>query len=247
MGQIEQLMRRLVCAVFWVACCLSARAEEAVVTGRVELSAPVGEKWRGSLANSAVWLTPLAGARASEADTGDPKSPPRLIQKNKSFQPRVVILRAGTAAEFPNHDPIFHNVFSLFDGKRFDLGLYEAGGTRLVHFDRPGISYIFCNIHPEMSAVVIAVGTPYFGLSDNAGNVTIRGLAPGRYMLHIWNERVLPVESDPTTRVVTVTQGTTSFGTVHLPISVAPQTPHKNKYGRDYDPSAPANPVYEQH
>ena len=62
----------------------------------------------------------------------------------------------GAVVQFPNHDPFFHNVFSLFEGKRFDLGLYEAGSSRNVSFDRPGISYIFCNIHAEMSAVVIA-------------------------------------------------------------------------------------------
>ena len=66
----------------------------------------------------------------------------------------------GSSVEFPNRDPWFHNVFSLFNGKRFDLGLYEAGSTRTVHFDREGISFIFCNIHPEMSAVIVVLRTP---------------------------------------------------------------------------------------
>ena len=63
--------------------------------------------------------------------------------------------------EFPNHDPFFHKVISLFEGKTFDLGLYEAGTSRTVRFDRPGISYLFCNIHPEMRVVVITMGTRY--------------------------------------------------------------------------------------
>ena len=29
----------------------------------------------------------------------------------------------GFGVAFPNRDPFFHNVFSLFEGKRFDLGL----------------------------------------------------------------------------------------------------------------------------
>jgi hypothetical protein len=227
-----------------LACCLSAHADEAIVTGRVELNVPGGKPWHGGQADTGVWLVPLSSGVVPPA--ADPKPSPRLVQKNKSFQPRVVILRAGTAVEFPNHDPFFHNVFSLFDGKRFDLGLYEAGGTRVVHFDKAGISYIFCNIHPEMSAVVIAVPTPYFALTDRAGNVSLPGIPPGRYKLHVWNERALPGTADAATRDLTSTAGAASFGTITLPISVAPEAPHKNKYGLDYDPSAPSNPIYEQ-
>jgi len=223
---------------------LAAGAEESVLTGRVDLVVRDGKAWHGGQGDTAVWLIPLAPSQLSP--TGDPKPLPRLVQKNKSFQPRVVILRAGTAVEFPNHDPFFHNVFSLFDGKRFDLGLYEAGGTRFVHFDKAGISYIFCNIHPEMSAVVVAVATPYYALTDRAGNVSIRGISPGRYMLHVWNERSLPGTADSVTRELTIAEGGASFGTITLPISAAPEAPHKNKYGRDYDPSAPSNPIYEQ-
>ncbi len=236
--------RRFVCVTLLASCCFAAQAQESVLTGRVDLIAPGGKPWRGGQADTAVWLIPLTPSSASAP--GDPKPLPRLVQKNKSFQPRVVILRAGTAVEFPNRDPFFHNVFSLFDGKRFDLGLYEAGGTRFVHFDKAGISYIFCNIHPEMSAVVIAVPTPYYSLSERAGNVSIRGIPPGRYMLHIWNERALPGIAEAASRDLTITAGNASFGTITLPISAAPEAPHKNKYGRDYDPSAPSNPIYEQ-
>ena len=76
------------------------------------------------------------------------------------------MIPAGGKVEFPNHDPFFHNVFSLFDGKRFDLGLYESGTTHFVQFDKPGISFIFCNIHAQMNAVVIALNTPYYAISD---------------------------------------------------------------------------------
>jgi plastocyanin len=239
------LMRRIACVLLGMACCLSAKAEDAVITGHVDLVDSTGKAWRGDQANTAVWLIPMAGSPVPGIGAGEQKPVPRLVQKNKTFEPRVVILRAGTAVEFPNHDPFFHNVFSLFDGKRFDLGLYEGGGTRSVHFDKPGISYIFCNIHPEMNAVVIAVATPYYGLSDSAGNVAIRGVPPGHYVLHIWKDRVLPGTAEAATRQLTIAEGTVSFGTVRLPMSSAPDAPHKNKYGREYDPGTPANPVYE--
>src|SRR5207248_6791371 len=121
--------------------------------------------------NVVIWLTPI--------DSNTPASPVakqslRLTQRNKSFEPHVLVVPVGSLVEFPNRDPFFHNVFSLFEGKKFDLGLYEAGTTRDVRFDKPGVSYIFCNIHPEMSAVVIAVQTPYYATSDARGDITIR-------------------------------------------------------------------------
>ena len=76
-----------------------------------------------------------------------------LLQKNRMFKPHVLIIPVGSVVQFPNADPFFHNVFSLFEGKRFDLGLYESGTTRFVSFDKPGISFVFCNIHAEMTAI----------------------------------------------------------------------------------------------
>ena len=62
----------------------------------------------------------------------------------KSYTPHLMVVPTGSTIDFPNLDPFFHNVFSLFEGKRFDLGLYEGGTTRFVQFDKPGISFIFC-------------------------------------------------------------------------------------------------------
>src|ERR1019366_4288896 len=143
------------------------------VRGRVEVigAGGTGKTRHGAIPGTVVWLTPItttgAGGEATTATPSPPPSPaanPRLVQKNKSFDPHILVVPAGSMVEFPNRDPFFHNVFSLFEGKRFDLGLYEAGSSRMVRFDRPGISYIFCNIHPEMSAVVITLTTPLYAV-----------------------------------------------------------------------------------
>jgi hypothetical protein len=148
--------------------------------------------------------------------------------------------------EFPNHDPFFHNVFSLFEGKRFDLGLYEAGTTRDVRFDKVGISYIFCNIHPQMSAVVLALGTPFYGISDARGEVVIPNVPIGHYLLHIWYEAALPETLKTLTREVNISGNNSTLGVLRLMADNVSQT-HKNKYGRDYDNPTPAqNPAYDQ-
>src|SRR5262249_32318356 len=138
--------------------------------------------------NAVVWLVPSGEAR-TDMPGQVPRRSYRLTQQRKRFDPHVLVIPVGSVVEFPNLDPFFHNVFSLFEGKRFDLGLYEAGTIHEVKFDRPGISYIFCNIHPEMSAVVITLNTPYYGISNSSGNVTIRNVLPGTYRLEAWHER----------------------------------------------------------
>jgi hypothetical protein len=167
------------------------------------------------------------------------------VQKGKMFQPHVLVVPVGSVVEFPNRDPFFHNVFSLFEGKRFDLGLYEAGTTREVHFTKPGVSYIFCNIHPEMSAVVISIPTPYYAISDAQGEIIIPNVNVGRYTLHFWHDGIAPDKLDAGAREVVVSERNATLGVLQLPMGGATEA-HKNKYGRDYDPPTPPAPGYDQ-
>jgi len=148
-------------------------------------------------------------------------------------------VRVGSTVDFPNRDPFFHNVFSLFDGKRFDLGLYEAGATNSVRFDREGISYLFCNIHPEMSAVVVTVNTPYSAVSDKSGAVSISSVPDGRYELHLWYERSLPEDLKRLVRTVHISSTSHDLRTLKVPLNPNFTTSHKNKYGQDYEPPPP--------
>ena len=192
-----------------------------------------------------VWLTPLDGRDLKAVAQGTPAQPPRLVQKEKRFVPHLLVVQAGSAVEFPNRDPFFHNVFSLFEGKRFDLGLYEAGTTRIVHFDRVGVSYIFCNIHPEMSAVVVALKTPYYGLSNAAGKIAIPHVPPGRYALQVWAETASLENLKALSRNVTVSDQNSTLGVIRV-VQDAPPAPHKNKYGREYDAPGTDYPSNDQ-
>jgi plastocyanin len=215
-------------------CSLTSRAQDVTVTGQAEVRGEGAAK-KSNRSNVVVWLTALdEGSRLRPVSEEKATNPPRLVQKDKRFEPHILVVQAGTAVEFPNHDPFFHNVFSLFEGKRFDLGLYEAGTTRMVRFDRAGVSYIFCNIHPEMSAVVIALKTPYYGVSDAAGKIIIEHVPAGRYAMQVWAEGASAENLKLLSREVTVSASEHSLGTVRL-VEDSPPGPHKNKYGRDYD------------
>ena len=184
----------------------------------------------------------LSGPRTAQG--ARPRTPPRMVQKNKTFEPHVLIVQVGPQIQFPNEDPFFHNVFSLFNGKRFDLGLYAAGSSKTVPFDRAGISYLFCNIHPEMSAVILSVESPYFALSDRAGRVAIAGVPDGRYQLEVWYERGVGENLKSLTRAVVIDDSSRALGRIQVAANPDFTLAHKNKYGQDYAPPAAGSPGY---
>lgn len=131
------------------------------------------------LADAVVWIDAPAPAGATP-------HPAVLDQRNLTFSPRVLAVQVGTTVDFPNHDRVFHDVFSFRDGKRFELGLYPVGAVKQVPFDRPGLSRVFCNIHPGMAAYILAVDSPYFAVSDREGRFSVGGVPPGTYRYHAW-------------------------------------------------------------
>jgi hypothetical protein len=162
-----------------------------------------------------------------------------LLQKNKTFIPHLLVVPVGSSVAFPNEDPFFHNVFSLFDGKRFDLGLYEAGSTRSVVFSRQGVSYIFCNIHSGMSAVVIALDTPFYSIASPNGTFQMSDVPNGDYDLHIWVEGEPQNSLDKQIKRIHITGEQVDLGDVH---AAKPSHDHLNKFGRPYGPDA--TPIY---
>ena len=216
-------------------------SQQVTVTGKLELSREGSTAVRDS-AGGVVWLSRIG--EPAESAAASTASRQQLVQRNKSFNPHLVVAPVGSSVVFPNKDPFFHNVFSLFEGKRFDLGLYEAGTSRSVVFDREGISYIFCNIHPEMSAVVVALKTPYYGISDAHGSFVIPNVPPGRYELHVWHERAIPDSLDSQVRTILISESQRSLSVLRVAEQPTAPQPHKNKYGEDYETPSPATPVY---
>jgi len=183
-----------------------------------------------------VWLVPLDTVRPIRFNAERPNY--RMVQHNKTFEPNLLVVPMGSVVVFPNLDPWFHSVFSLYRGKRFDLGLHEAGSRKEVRFDRPGASYVFCNIHPEMVAVVLTVDSEFYGISDKAGHISIAAVPPGRYLLRVWSENATPEALQALERLIIIGNGSHSLPTVSIPATRQISMKHKNKFGRDYDPKA---------
>ena len=144
-----------------------------------------------------------------------PRQRVSMDQRGETFVPRVLAITAGTVVDFPNSDPIYHNVFSLSPTRSFDLGRYEAGRSKWVRFDQPGIVRVFCDIHSHMSAYILVFGHRYFAVTDEQGRYRLDQVPPGSYQVVAWHE---PFPSQ--VRTVTVPDG---GGDVELNFELGPE------------------------
>ena len=187
---------------------------------------------RRTAPSAVFWLKPLEQTPAA------PFLPERhytLLQKNRTFRPHLLVIPVGSIVQFPNADPFFHNVFSLFDGKKFDLGLYEAGSTKSVTFSREGASYIFCNIHPDMSAVILTLSTALNVEADRGGVFRLANVPAGDYEMHVWIEGVAQPDLNKMTRRLHLGPGSGDLGSIEVPAAIVRPATHTNMYGQPYD------------
>lgn len=197
---------------------LPADSQQAALSGKVRVTGRAA----GPEVATVVYAEPL--------DSPAPKRPAkaRLEQRDKTFVPHVLALPVGSKVDFPNNDVIYHNIFSLSPPDPFDLGLYGARASKSRTFSKPAVLRVFCNIHPQMTAVLLIVPTPYITEADAAGTYRLE-LPPGRYRVTAWSER-----SSPASLEVTVAPGGAVAPELALDESGYVELPHKNKYGVDY-------------
>lgn len=138
---------------------------------------------RGLVTDAVIYVDALP-AGATPPDHG---VTPQLAQRNQAFDPRVVVIAAGGTVDFPNFDPIYHNVFSVSPSRRFDLGKYPRGQSRSVTFTKPGLVNVFCDIHADMAAFILVVPNAGWVRPGADGQFELTGLPSGHYKLHWWH------------------------------------------------------------
>ncbi len=187
-----------------------------------------------------IWLSPIGtdGRTDLSVKPGKGKSF-QMVQKDKMFQPHLLVVPTGSVVAFPNRDPFFHNVFSLFNGRRFDLGLYETGTSHSVPFNREGVSYIFCNIHPDMGAVIVSVATPYFAVATQT-TVHLHHVPVGTYLLDVWAEDATTASIEKASHRIKVGEENTDAGAVDIVLQ--PRQPHTDKFGKPYSQHPEGSP-----
>ncbi len=153
------------------------------IQGRVSAS---GQKT--DLANFVITVEDIEGTFSP------PERPVVMEQKELRFVPHVLVILVGTTVEFPNKDPLSHNIFSISNSKRFNFGLYSQGAIRRLKFEKPGVVELLCNVHLEMSGFIVVTKNPYFARSETDGSYRIVGVPPGRHRLRCWHERLAAQE-----------------------------------------------------
>jgi plastocyanin len=178
-------------------------AETGSIAGRVRLTTRI----KGAALPSTAYPTRSVGTHDTQsapdqiknvvvyltgaADRGMP-APMRaeLRQEHETFVPHVLAVTRGSTVDFPNDDPIFHNVFSLSSAATFDLRRYPQGQSRSQQFTKAGIVKVYCHIHSHMSATILVLDQPYFAVPQQDGTFELRNVPPGEYTVVGWHERV---------------------------------------------------------
>ena len=174
--------------------------QSAAVRGRVEIGVPITTRRpSASYATRAVVSPALAPASELRNVVVYVKDAPvrpmtpvhvEIHQRDENFFPRVVAVPVGSTVEFPNDDPIYHNVFSLSRARSFNLGRYRQGASEGVRFDKPGVVKVFCDIHSHMNATVVVFNHPWFAMPSADGQFELPDVPPGDHQVTAWHERL---------------------------------------------------------
>ncbi len=196
---------------------------QAAVSGRVAMQERAGVT-TSDIANTVVYLVPTDGRKLRASEVKVP-----IAMNGKQFTPHVRVVTPGSAVEYPNQDPFSHNIFSTASGAAFDLGTYPNGVAKSATFRKVGAFPIYCNIHAQMTAFVVVVPTPYYGMAGADGRWSIAGVAAGRYDVHVWHERA----AEAVTAVDVPAAGLENVSTT-LDARGFVAGAHKNKFGKEY-------------
>ena len=136
--------------------------------------------------NVVVYATPKTGIE------GLPKNYKKLVvgQKDKKFSPYVTVMQTGQQITFSNQDDITHHVYSVSGNNRFDFKL-KAGTTQTTKaMDSAEEVAMGCNIHDWMSGYVLVVDTPYYGNTNELGELSLTLDVMGEYEVTVWHPQL---------------------------------------------------------
>lgn len=164
-----------------------SRGSSFEVTVRVKLPQATSGPLQAGYGNIVVWLAPEPGHRANGPDANHTLY--CIGQHNKLFEPHLLVVPVGSTVKFCNRDPWVHEPLGFSNGHWLHLSVDRTGGGKRLQFDHASVTYVFCAIHPQMNAVILAVDSPYYGIANKWGRVTIKDVPAGTYSVHFWSER----------------------------------------------------------
>jgi plastocyanin len=195
---------------------------QGAVSGQVSIQEKQGDQTEDAQ-NTVIYLEPV-GAKGRVAATTA-----AIALQGRQFAPRVRVVAEGSKIDFPNQDAFNHNVFSKAPQGPFDTESFGKGKTKSNVFKSTGVYPIYCNVHPKMTAFVVAVNTPYFAQASENGTFSIDKVPAGKYTIHIWHDR----GGEQTKDLVVPASGLQGLK-YELDARGYKFVQHKNKFGKDY-------------
>jgi plastocyanin len=110
-----------------------------------------------------------------------------VSQQNIQFHPFLTIVPVGADVSFPNLDNTKHHVYSFSPAKKFELKLFARDQSRTVHFDKPGVIALGCNIHDQMSAFIVVTDSAWTARTNAQGLVTFGDAPNAPAQLTVWH------------------------------------------------------------
>lgn len=158
-----------------------------------------------------------------------------MDQRDLMFVPDILVIRTGTAVDFPNSDQVRHQVYSFSAAKTFQLSLYAGSTHPAVVFDKPGLVSLGCNIHDSMIGYIYVTDSPWFGRTDRQGIIVLRDLPAGEYTLQLWHSRIND-EAAQLQQHITIAAGSATAASFHLgkPLKAAMHNHGAAKKWQDY-------------
>jgi plastocyanin len=191
----------------------SEGSEFGTVTGKVSFLAGSNSAW--------VYVENVGGRLARGRKVN-------VIQKNRQFAPRFIVVQKGTEVMFPNEDAIYHNVFAQNPSATFDLGIYRKGDDAKSYiFTKPGLIDIFCNMHAKMNAEILVVPNHLYTQARTNGSFKLVRVPAGRRKIVAWG----PGGDQVSAWVEVAANGTSD---VSLELAPRKKGSHLNKNGQPY-------------
>ena len=101
------------------------------------------------------------------------------------FEPHIVIAQTGDTLKVTNPDAVGHNAnLGFFNNKQQNFTI-PAGQEKSVALEEsePAPIPVDCNIHPWMKSYVVVLDHPFAAVSDENGDLTIKGLPAGEELV----------------------------------------------------------------
>ncbi|MAR35677.1 MAG: hypothetical protein CMG19_02550 [Candidatus Marinimicrobia bacterium] len=129
-----------------------------------------------------------------------PKDKAVIDQKGCVYVPHVLGVMVGQQLDILNSDGTLHNIHALPKvNKEFNKAMPRSKKQMSVTFDKVEAPFkVKCDVHPWMGAYLGVFDHPYFAVTDDSGSYSISGLAPGKYVIEAWHEKLGSQSADIT-------------------------------------------------